>query len=187
MKTLLSLDLGTTAIKAAMYSTEGQALGSSAIEYPLISPTPEYVEQDASLWWSLAVRTIQETVRKASAAGRDVCALSISSQGISFVPVSPSGDPLRNAISWLDTRAEAEAAAIQAQFSAEQLFYITGKRPSPAYVLPKLLWLRRHEPELWAKTDKFLMAHDFILYKLCGSRLTDYSMAGGSLLLDMHE
>ncbi len=186
METLLSLDLGTTAIKAALYSLDGQAIGSSTAEYPLISPSPECVEQDAGLWWSLAVRTIQEAVRKAGAAGRSVCALSLSSQGISFVPVSLSGALLRNALCWLDTRAGAEAADLQAQFGAEWLFSVTGKRPSPAYVLPKLLWLRNHEPELYVKTGKFLMAHDYLLYRLCGAKLTDYSLAGGSLLLDIH-
>ena len=186
METLLSVDLGTTGCKAALCSEEGLALGTSYIEYPLIHLGPSFVEQDAALWWSLTVRAIQEATDRSGVSGHSVRAVSISSQGISFVPISRAGEVLRNAISWLDTRATAEAAAIRAQFDDARLFQITGKRPSAAYVLPKLLWLRANEPALYRSTFKFLMAHDYLVYKLCEATVTDFSMAGGSLLLDLH-
>ncbi len=160
MDTLLSVDLGTTACKATVYTLEGQLMGSGIAEYPLISPSPAYVEQDVSLWWSLTVSTMRQAVAQAGAAGQRVRALGISSQGISFVPITASGIPLGNALCWLDTRAVAEAAEIQTQIGEERLYRITGKRPSAAYVLPKLIWLRRHAPDLWAATDKILLAHD---------------------------
>lgn len=186
MDTLLSVDLGTTACKAALYTTAGQLLSSSSLEYPLISPQPEVVEQDAALWWSLTVRTMTAAVEQAGPAGRAVCGISVSSQGISFVPVSPSGEILRNALCWLDTRASAEADRVRERIGDERLFALTGKRPSAAYILPKLLWLAGHEPDLYAATGTFLMAHDYLVYRLCGAQVTDYSLAGGSLLLDLH-
>lgn len=186
METLLSVDLGTTGCKAAVCSVEGQVLGTSYLEYPLISLSPEFVEQDANLWWSLTQQVIRDAIARSGIDGRHIQALSVSTQGISFVPINRSGQVLRNAISWLDTRATAEAAAIQARITDEKLFQMTGKRPGAFYVLPKLLWLREHEAELYRETHKFLMAHDYLLYKLCGTTVTDFSMAGGSLLLDIH-
>lgn len=185
METLLSIDLGTTACKAALCSMEGQILGSGYVEYPLISLSSELVEQDANLWWSLSQQVMQDAIRESGVDGGSVRALSVSTQGISFVPINQGGQVLRNAVSWLDTRATHEAAAIQARIGDENLFRLTGKRPGAFYVLPKLLWLREHEPKIYADTHKFLMAHDYLIYRLCGATVTDFSMAGGSLLLDL--
>ncbi|MHB0857330.1 MAG: xylulokinase [Anaerolineae bacterium] len=186
MEALLGIDLGTTGCKAAVYSVDGRPLGACTYEYPLIKLSPEFVEQDADGWWDLTRRAIREAVSRADIPGEAVQALSVSSQGISFVPIDDAGRCLRPAINWLDTRASVEAAEVRAALGDEALYALTGKRPSAAYVLPKLLWLRRHEPEVYRLTARFLMAHDLLLYRLCGATVTDYSMAGGTLLLDLH-
>jgi xylulokinase len=85
----------------------------------------------------------------------------------------------------LDSRATAEAASIRQRYSDADLFHITGKRASPSYVLPKLLWLRDHDPKVYHRTHKFLMGHDFLVFKLTGEYVTDHSMAGGTLLYDI--
>lgn len=185
MDVLLSVDLGTTACKAALYSVEGEPLGVAAKEYPLFNPAPGFVEQDADEWWSVTVETVRTALARSGLEPQRVCAISLSTQGISFVPVDREGNPLRHALCWLDTRATAEAAQIAQRIGEEELFQITGKRPSAAYVLPKLLWLRTHEPDLCRRTYKFLLAHDFLLFRLCGAALTDFSLASGSLLLDI--
>ena len=185
MNTLLSVDLGTTGCKAALYSTAGVLLGSHTVEYSLIHTGPGYVEQDAELWWRLTMETIQGAILGSGVDPQTVAALSASTQGISFVPVDASGRVLRNAINWLDMRATNEAAEIEDAVGADTLFQITGKRPSAAYVLPKILWLRAHEPHVYRDTAKFLMAHDYLLFRCCGATVTDYSMAGGSALLDI--
>jgi xylulokinase len=182
---LLSVDLGTTGVKAAAYTTDGRLLGASYLEYPLIRTGDGIVEQDAELWWTLSKRVMQEAVAQANILPESVQALGVSTQGISFVPVDRAGRVLRNAINWLDTRATQEACDIRTALGEGGLFQITGKLPSAAYVLPKLLWLRRHERTLYDRTAKFLMAHDFLISRLCGTAITDYSMAGGSALLDV--
>lgn len=186
MDALLSLDLGTTGCKAAICSPAGEVLGTSYLEYPLETPSPGWVEQDADLWWELAQQAICRALAVSGVAGREILALSVSSQGISFVPVDRDGHVLRRAISWLDMRATAEAAQIRAQVGDVDLFRLTGKRPAPFYVLPKLLWLQRHEPKLCLQTHKYLLAHDLLLHRLCGAMVTDYTLAGGTLLLDLH-
>jgi D-xylulose kinase len=187
MDTLLGIDLGTTGIKAAICTPDGRLLGDSYLEYPLIRPAPGVVEQDAGLWWALAQDAIHQAIRGAQVPGDTVRSLSVSSQGISFVPVDKSGQTLARAINWLDTRATAEAARISQQYSDADLFELTGKRASPSYVLPKLLWLRKHEPDIYRRTHKFLMGHDYLVYKLTGEHVTDHSMAGGTLLYDIAE
>ena len=185
MDTLLGIDLGTTGIKAAICTPSGQLMGDSYLEYPLIRPEPGVVEQDADLWWSLTRDAIRQALHAAQVEGSSVRALSISSQGISFVPVDAAGRTLGPSINWLDSRAMGEAAAIRERYSDADLFTLTGKRASPSYVLPKLLWLRDHEPEIYGATHKFLMGHDFLLFKLTGEFVTDHSMAGGTLLYDI--
>jgi xylulokinase len=185
MDTLLGIDLGTTGIKAAICSPDGGLLGESYLEYPLIRPAPGVVEQDADLWWALAQEAIRQALRAAQVSGNTVRALSVSSQGISFVPVDRAGRTLGKSINWLDTRATAEAETVRRRYSEADLFNLTGKRASPAYVLPKLLWLRDHDPGVYRRTHKFLMGHDFLLFKLTGEYVTDHSMAGGTLLYDI--
>lgn len=185
MDVLLGLDLGTTFCKAALYTVQGRLLGSHSAEYTLLTPRADWVEQNAEDWWTLACDTVRGALGSAQLDGRAVRALSLSTQGISFVPVDAAGNPLRRAITWLDTRARSEVDQIARRFDDATLFAVTGKRPAAFYLLPKLLWLREHEPDVYARTFKFLTAHDYLLYKLCGAALTDYSMAGGSLLLDV--
>ena len=105
MDALLSVDLGTTGCKAAVCTAAGRVLGTSAIEYPLIHLEPGFVEQDADLWWSLTLQVIRAALDVSRCRGDAIRALSVSTQGISFVPIDRSGKVLRNAINWLDTRA----------------------------------------------------------------------------------
>ena len=185
METLLGIDLGTTGCKAAICSPEGNLLGESYLEIPLIKSALGVVEQNAAQWWTLTQEAIRQAIRTAGIDGRTIQALSVSSQGISFVPVDKKGLPLGNAINWLDTRATAEAETILSRYTEADLFNLTGKRANPAYVLPKLLWLRNHQPDLYRRTHKFLMAHDYLLYKFGGQFVTDHSMASGTLLHDV--
>lgn len=192
MTLLIGIDLGTTGCKAAIYDQIGVLRGESYLEYGLITLSPTEIEQDPHAWWDLTCRAIRLAMEAAGAGGRDaangneVAAISVSSQGISFVCLDTAGEPLGNSINWLDSRAGAECDAILAKYDAAALFAMTGKRVAPFYVLPKLMWLREHRPATWAATRKILMGHDYLLYRLCGEMVTDHSMAGGTLLYDLH-
>ncbi len=185
MPLLIGIDLGTTGCKAAIYDDQGAALGESYLEYGLITRSATMIEQDPCAWWELTCRAVREALTAARAGGREKCAVAVSSQGISFVPVDSAGQPIGNAINWLDTRAVDECAQILALFPERELFQLTGKRASPSYVLPKLLWLRSHEPERWQATAVVLMGHDYLVNRMCGAWVTDHSMAGGTLLYDL--
>jgi len=182
MALLLGLDLGTTACKAAVYNEIGDVLGESSLEYGLITLSSTMIEQHPQTWWELTCQAIHQALAVASIDRSQVRAVAVSSQGISFVLLDVTGQPIGNAINWLDSRAVDESQEILELYSEEELFAFTGKRASPFYVLPKLLWLRKRQPELWRRAHKLLMGHDYLVYKLCGVYVTDHSMAGGTLL-----
>jgi len=183
---ILAIDLGTTGCKVGIFDPESLTLIEEAYrEYPLIVISSREIEQDATLWWDLVKTLIKEVIKNAGIRPKEIKALGISSQGISFVPVDKNLNPIHNVISWLDTRAKEEMEIIRRNLSPEDIFKKTGKRISPAYVLPKLIWLKKNRPDIYDKAYKFLMGEDFIIAKFTGIPVTDHSMASGTLLYDI--
>ncbi len=182
---LLGIDLGTTGCKSMVFDEHGKILGSDYIEYDLII-TQEGIEQDAHVWWDNVKQTIKNSMEDSGVDSKKIEALSVSSQGIAFVPVNQKGETLYNAISWLDNRSTKEVEIILSKHSPEEMFYNTGKNVLPCYVLPQLMWMKSNRPEVYNKTYKFLMAHDYIIYQLTGKMITDLSMASGTLAYDIH-
>lgn len=180
---LLGIDLGTTGCKSMVFDLDGNILGDHYIEYDLIF-TPEGIEQDANLWWGNVKEAIKITLKKADIDGEKVLGLSVSSQGISFVPVDIDGNTLMNAISWYDSRAMEEVELLNKDHDNFEIFSRTGRRIS-SLVFPQVMWLKKHRPEIYKKTFKFLMGLDFLLYRFCGKSATDYTMASGTLCYDV--
>ncbi len=181
----LAVDLGTTGCRGIIFDSELNQLGAAYEEYGLITPKEKYVEQDAELWWELTCRTAQNAIKKAGVSGFDIKGISISSQGITVVPVDCNIRPLRNALSWLDVRAEREVQTIVGDFGEKFLYDTTGRRMAADYTIPKLLWIRENEPEIYERAYKFLMPLDFLIAKLTGRCVTDHSMASGTLMYDL--
>ena len=182
---LLGIDLGTTGCKSMIFSRSGDILGGDYIEYDLIISKDGYVEQNANNWWENVKASIKKAIDATGIDSRKIEALSVSSQGISFVPIDRYGNTLMNAISWLDGRAVEEAEAIKRRYGADKIFSSMGKHILPAYILPKLMWIKKNHPEIYNGTWKFLMAMDFLLYRFCGKIITDYSMASGTLAYNL--
>jgi xylulokinase len=182
---LLGIDLGTTGCKSMLFDEKGGIFGSDYIEYGLIM-TEEGIEQDALVWWENVKASIRHTLHESGVPREEVAALAVSSQGISFLPVDRNGAPLMNAITWLDGRSTAEIARIRETLDEAEVFARTGKRLLP-YVLPQLMWIKGNCPDIYRKAHKFLMAHDYIVYRLTGRFVTDLSMASGTLLYDIRE
>lgn len=186
MNLLIGIDLGTTGVRSIVYNEKLVELGQSYFEYPLIHLAPDKIEQDASLWWDLVKKTMFSAMINSGCAGSDVVSISVSSQGIAFLAVDDNCDPIMNAISWLDNRATIEAEEIISRYSERKIYEITGKRTNGVYVLPKLMWIKKNCSDIYENTAYFLMAHDFIIAKLCGRYVTDYTMASGTLMYDIN-
>lgn len=182
----MGIDLGTTGCKSVVLTGSGQVLAEHYAEYEL-DYTPEgYIQQDAELWWQLVCQVIMaSTAAVGPQEAARIQGLGISSQGISFVPVDAAGDSLGPAISWLDNRALAQTEQIGERFSESDLFRRTGKRLSPAYTLPKLMWLKAHERAIYDRAQLFLMPLDFITRRLTGKTCTDYAMASGTMAFNI--
>ena len=185
MSVYLSIDLGTTGCRSVLFDEDLRQLAISYEEYGLITPKEDEVEQNAELWWEMTLRTAKSAIEKAGIDGKTIKSISISSQGITIVPVDEKFMPLCNALSWLDTRAKEQSAGIERDFGADKIFALTGKPVNPAYTLPKILWLMEKQPDICKKTWKFLMPMDYLIGKFTGNCVTDHSMASGTLMYDI--
>ena len=185
MSYYLAIDLGTTGCRSILFDRNLKIISSKYEEYPLITSVENFVEQDAELWREMTFRTLKKVIKNSGVEGEDIKAISISSQGITIVPVNRELEPIYNAISWLDTRAQSETDQIRKDFGDKKIFYITGKPVSSAYTLPKLLWIRKNLPEIYDIAYKFLMPMDYLIACLTGVCVTDYSMASGTLFYDL--
>ena len=185
MTTYLAIDLGTTGCRSILYDASLRELAISYEEYPLQTPQEHWAEQDAEDWWRLTCSTAKNAIRQAGCSAAEVHALSISSQGITLVPVDTELRPLCPALTWLDVRAQEQTGQILRDFGDTAIFEHTGKHIDACYTLPKILWLREKRPEIWEKTYKLLMPMDYLLTKLTGRCVTDHSMASGTLLYDL--
>ncbi|MBQ6702371.1 MAG: hypothetical protein IJN17_05390 [Clostridia bacterium] len=181
----LAVDLGTTGCRSIIFDEKLNIMGSSYEEYGLITPKEGFVEQKAELWWELTLKTAEKAIECSDVDPGEIYGISISSQGITLVPVDRELNPLCNALNWLDMRATEERDLIEKDFGGREIFYHTGKKNTPAYTLPKLLWIKKNCPEIFDRAYKFLMPMDYLIAKLTGECVTDYSMASGTLFYDI--
>ena len=177
----IGIDLGTTAVKCGIYE-DGKELSIYRREYQLIADG-DRVEQDAELWWEIICDGIKTLANETGI--RDIEALSVSSQGISIVPIAADGTCMSNAISWLDTRAGEETEYLKKNVGEDEIYRVTGKKTLSCYTLPKMMWLKKHCPDTVKNAALFLMPLDYINFKLCGAAVTDHSMASGTMMYDI--
>ncbi len=181
----LGLDIGTTGCKSMLFDEKLNIISEDYIEYDLQYPDSEFVEQNPLELWEMTKQTIKNTVTKSKVVPEQIKAMGISTQGIAFVPINKDGKELYNIISWLDTRAKDQIKQIEEVLDADYIFKTTGKRISASYTLPKIMWLKDNKPDVYENTYKFLMVMDYVTYKLTGEIKTDYSMASGTMMLDI--
>ena len=182
----LTLDVGTTCLKAGVVDLSGQLLAVAREEYQLLTPAPAWVELPIEVYWQTACRVARQALDSSGVEPKQVRALCIASQGETFVPLDAQGTPLRNAIVWLDNRAMAEAEVLRASFDAEELYHRTGQpEVTPAWPASKLLWIKHHEPQVFARAARYLLLEDYLLYRLTSRFVTEMALQTSSLLLDI--
>ncbi len=182
---ILAHDLGTTGNKATLFDAAGQMLSSVFVGYDTAYPQAGWAEQDPADWWRAVCLSSQQLLRESGHEAREIAVLSFSGEMMSCLPVDDGGRPLRSAIIWADQRADGEAAMLIDRVGAERTYRITGHRASASYTAAKLLWVRAHQPEIYAHTHKVLQAKDYAAYRLTGVYATDYSDASGTNLFDL--
>lgn len=182
----LGLDIGTTGIKAAVFDDSGTPCGSGLSEYTLETPEPDIVELDAEQYWASTREAVKTAVESSGVAPEKIRAMSVTGQAETLIMTGADHKPLRKAIVWLDNRAGREAKIIEREFTSGSLFHLSGQTEMlPCWPAAKILWFRENEPELFAKTEKFLMVEDYIVHKLTGRCATCRGLMPSSLYYDI--
>ena len=178
--TLVGIDVGTTGVKALALSPDGEVLATATHGYPLSTPRPGWAEQDPGDWLRAAESALAEV-----SAGREIAGIGLSGQMHGLVVLDETGRVIRPAILWNDQRTAFECAEIEERIGLERLIELTGNRALPGFTAPKLLWLRRHEPEAYARIARVMLPKDYVRLGLTGEWAIDASDASGTLLLDV--
>ncbi len=181
MTTLFGLDVGTSAVKGLALEGDGAVLARAQVSYPLSTPRVGWAEQDPADWWE-ATESVLAQLREAAGAPAGI---GLSGQMHGLVALDAEDRVLRPAILWNDQRTAEECRQIEDIVGLEQLISLTGNRALPGFTAPKLLWLRRNEPDVYARIARVLLPKDYVRLRLCGEHATDVSDASGTLLLDV--
>lgn len=174
---LLGVDIGTASSKGVLVDPGGAVLARSVREHAVSTPRPGWFEHDAeSVWWADFTGIVADLLR--AAAGRPPAGLGISGIGPCLLPASETGEPLRPAILYgVDTRAGEEIAALNSELGAAEILARGGSPLTSQAVGPKVRWLARHEPDVYARTKKLLMASSFLVHRLTGRYVLDHHSA----------
>ena len=182
---ILAHDLGTTGDKAVLYDRECELQASHFYGYETLYPRPNWVEQDPVEWWEAVKSSTAKLLAQTAVSPDQIAAVGFSGQMMGCLPVDREGNPLRKAIIWADQRAVKEAAGLKERVGSGEIYRTTGHRGSASYSAAKIMWIKEHEPDLFRRTNKFLQAKDFVIFKLTGKFRTDYSDASGTNLFDL--
>ena len=170
MRTILTFDIGTTSVKTCLFDQDLHCIGRANEEYRLWTGSGNLVELDPEVYWNAVVSGARKAGENAGLRTLEsVAAVCVTTQGETLIPVDREGRPLRRAIVWLDARASEEGRTLSALKETEGLYERTGVANIDGMTpLSKILWIKDHEPGIYAATHKFLLLEDYILFRLCG-------------------
>jgi xylulokinase len=178
---VFGLDVGTSGLKGLAIDDAGRVVARAEQAYPLQTPRPAWSEQDPEEWSRAAVQVLEALRAKAG----PPAGIGLSGQMHGLVALDETLEPLRPAILWNDQRTEAECEEIESVVGLERLIELTGNRALTGFTAPKILWMRHHEPELYARIHRILLPKDYVRLRLCGELGTDVADASGTLLFDV--
>lgn len=179
----LGLDIGTGGTRAVLVNAQGKLIASASSEHaPFRSPYPGWAEQDPEDWWRAAQQAIHEVL---AATGAKVEAVGLTGQMHGAVMLDSGGNVLRPSLIWCDQRTDAECDWLHREIGRERLIELTANPALPNFTLTKLLWVRNHEPEIFARIAHILCPKDYVRFRLTGTYAMDVQEASGTLLLDV--
>ena len=183
----LAIDVGTQSSRAAVLTPDGQVLAITSKPHAMATPRPGWAEQNPADWWDATVRNVRDVVSVTAAQVR-VRAVAACGQMHGAVPVARDGAHLATAVQlWCDKRAARIATEVDARPDRDALMRLAGNVPTPAWSGFKMAWMKREQPELYARAWKILTPKDFINLRLTGVAATDHSEASGSFLMDVQD
>ena len=185
MKYLIGIDLGTSSTKTILFDEDGKSICAATAEYPMIQPQNGWAEQDPAHWWEACVTTLRQVMERSGIPKEQVIGVGLSGQMHGLVMLDKYGAVLRNSIIWCDGRTAKECVEITEKVGAQRLIEITANPALVGFTAGKILWVREHEPELYARCRHILLPKDYLRYKLCNVFATEVSDASGMNLMDV--
>lgn len=182
---LIGLDIGTTGCKASLFTADGRFLGKVGSEYAFDQPHPGWAEQDIEKVWVLAQQALANVI--STTGERSIEAIGLSVHGEAVTAVDREGRALRPLILGMDTRTVSQNDWLVQRFGAETLFEWTGMPVHTINTLPKLIWIKQNEPEIWQEASSFMMVEDFLINKMCGQAAISKCLASRTQLYNLRQ
>jgi xylulokinase len=185
---LLGIDVGTGGSRAVLIHESGRIVAAATIEHaPFVSPQTGWAEQDPVDWWRASAAAIRRVLESDNVRPEDIGAVGLSGQMHGSVLLDQRDEVVRPALIWCDQRSALQCEKLTQTIGAEQLISLTCNPALTGFTLPKMLWVRDNEPELWKQVRSVLLPKDYVRFKLTGDKATDVADASGTLLLNVAE
>jgi xylulokinase len=185
---LLGIDVGTGGTRALVIDEAGRISASATVEHEAFtSPQAGWAEQDARDWWRATCGAVRAVLAQGEVSAADIACIGFSGQMHGATLLDERDEVLRPAIIWCDGRTDAECRQLTEQVGAARLIELVSNPALAGFTLPKLLWVREHEPELWKRVRSVLLPKDYVRLQLTGDRATDVADASGTLLFDVRQ
>lgn len=182
---LLGIDIGTSACKTALFHPGGGAVAVRECPYGVSYPQPGWAQQDPDDWWKAAVSGIRGVLEESGVRPADIAGIGVDGQSWAMVAIDKDGAVLYPSPIWTDTRAGGECEEMIRAVSREVLFGCSGNAITPGHTMPKVLWLKKHFPDIYAHAEKVLQSNGYIVYRLTGTMTQDLSQGYGWNCFDM--
>lgn len=185
-KYVLGIDLGTSSVKVLAMNRAGKVVSQASEKYSLSQPLPGYSEQDPADWVQSTIHCLRQLLTTMGVPGSCIEGVSFSGQMHGLVLLDANNNVLCPAILWNDTRTTLQCQKIEQTFG-DHFIELTGNRPLEGFTLPKLLWVKEHQPDIWQKCRTFLLPKDYLRWQFTGKLCTDYSDATGTVMVDIKQ
>jgi xylulokinase len=182
----LGIDVGTGGTRAVLIDARGRVISSATAEHaPMSSPQIGWAEQSPEDWWRAVCQAIKDCLAKSSTSAGEIAAIGLTGQMHGLVLLDAGDHVLRPALIWCDQRTDEECREITKQVGAERLIEWTANPALTGFTLPKIWWVRRYEPEIWARVRSLMLPKDYVRFRLTGARAIDVADASGTLMFDV--
>ncbi len=183
---LLGIDVGTGGTRAVLINSEGDIITSATVEHiPFASPRTGWAEQEPRDWWRAASAAVRTVLSSEGVRPEEIGAVGLSGQMHGSVLLDARDEVLRPAIIWCDQRTETQCSALTDKVGVERLIELTCNPALTGFTLPKMLWVRELEPEVWQRVRAVLLPKDYVRLQLTGDKATDVADASGTLMFDV--
>ncbi|HEY9502396.1 MAG TPA: FGGY family carbohydrate kinase, partial [Pyrinomonadaceae bacterium] len=182
----LGIDVGTGGSRAVLIDHHGQIIAAKTVEHEAFaSPQTGWAEQDPRDWWRASAIAIRGIVEDDKVNVDEIAGIGLSGQMHGSVLLDERDEVLRPALIWCDQRTELQCQRLTNEIGASRLIELTCNPALTGFTLPKLLWVRDNEPEIWSRVRSVLLPKDYVRFRLTGEKATDVADASGTLLLDV--